>query len=201
MLMANLNMSQDRHKLNDYYRVWGILLPKVIDNPTLTFASKGKKQDYQSEVIRVLGAPSPFNKHIAIILANEIDYRYMGVPPEAADFVHQSLERILELQIETAQLRMIHFVPSSIETSPKPFKEDLNWYLERPVQMNELSKHSDYLNKANNCKYIFRYINEDLHRKQPFHVRFPKSEFKDPNYFKFSEKKHHDDLSRAIQCR
>ena len=44
----------------------------------------------------------------------------------------------------------------------------LRFFIEMSVQMNECSRHSDYLDKSKNTANVFKYIREDIWGDQPF---------------------------------
>jgi hypothetical protein len=61
-------------------------------------------------MIELLGKSSEFNKHIAVIVANDLNYKYMGVSSTDELHTFKSMERALQLELESVQLRVIEFV-------------------------------------------------------------------------------------------
>ena len=79
---------------------------------------------------------------------------------------------------------MIQYVPDDPDKQLKEYKNTLLFFLEKCVQMNELSKHSDYLSRCNNSSHVFKYIQSDVWEKTHFNVRYTWSKLQDTNYVK-----------------
>ena len=77
------------------------------------------------------------------------------------------------LNVESAALYIVEFVPEYSTAPGSEYWETLAFYLKCCYRMNEFTKHSDFMNKNRHLSHLYQYLMEDVLGRDPFKSRFP----------------------------
>ena len=96
-----------------------------------------------------------------------------------------AMERLLELRIESVELRVVEFVRCRVnkdKDNEELLMSNLRFYFQECVHMNELLKHGDFIDAEKNTAHVFQLLQETVWKKKPFHERHADTVFANEDY-------------------
>ena len=128
----------------------------------------------QEKIVEKLGKPGMFNKHLAVLLGNHFNPTCLGYKVNDSRAVQLSVSRMLRLQVESASLYMVVFVPEQMLNSKQDYWQSLAFYLKGCYRMNEFLKHADFMSDSRYLSHYYQYLREDVLGERPYAERYPK---------------------------